>query len=305
MKKVFFTVALCLSSAAAFAQILNVASVNKVAIPENPTAVVAGISPQGDYILVTNAENKGLSKYDLATGETTVLTEAPGAGYAAKISADGKTVVYRETSYTKDDLRMNSLKKQNLATGEVATLVNATRNLQGVAIDDDAAVAVNNGKATVKSLGASKAKVNVPVLSIKNRQLMMTVNGKTKVFSPNGTGVSYIWPSLSPDGTKVLYYVCGNGAYVCDLNGKNVKYLGHYSSPKWYSDEVVVAMNDKDNGEYVTSSEIVAIDLDGNTQALTDNTVMAMYPYASAQGDKIVFSTPAGEAYIININVKK
>ncbi len=305
MKKAFFTVALCLSSAAAFAQILNVASVEKVAMPENSAVAVAGISPQGDYILVTDVQNKGLSKYDLATGKTTVLTTAPGAGYAAQISADGQNIVYRETSFTKDDLRMNTLKKQNLATGEIATLVAATRDLQGVAIENGAAVAVNKGKVAVKALGAAKAKVNAPVLSIKNRQLMMTVNGKTRVFSPNGTGVSYIWPSLSPDETKVLYYVCGNGAYTCNIDGSNVKYLGHFTSPKWYNDEVVVAMNDKDNGDFVTSSEIVAIDLDGNTQTLTDSSVIAMYPYASAQGDKIAFSTPAGEAYIININVKK
>lgn len=305
MKKVFFTFALCLSSAAAFAQLLNVASVEKVAIPENVNAVVAGISPQGDYILVSNAQNTGLSKYDLATGKTTVVTTAPGAGYNAQISADGQTIVYRETTYSKEGLRKSALMKQDLASGEVSTLVKATRDLQGVAVDDNAVIAVNKGKATVKALGKAKASVSAPAFSIKNRQLMKTVSGKTEVFSPNGTNASYIWPSLSPDGTKVLYYVCGNGAYVCDLNGQNVKYVGHFTAPKWYNDEIVVAMNEEDNGEYVTSSSIVAVSLDGTTQTLTDSSVIAVYPYATAQGDKIAFSTPEGEAYIININVKK
>ena len=67
MKKVLFTFAVCLSSAA-FAQVLDVASLQKVAMPENKRVVVAGISPQGDYLLVTDNHNQGLSKYDLATG---------------------------------------------------------------------------------------------------------------------------------------------------------------------------------------------------------------------------------------------
>ena len=64
-------------------------------------------------------------------------------------------------------------------------------------------------------------------------------------------------------------------------------------------------MNDKDNGEVVTSSSIVAVTLDGTRQTLTDSSVIAMYPYASLNGEKIAFTTSNGEAYIININPKK
>ena len=303
MKKVLFTFAVCLSSAA-FAQVLDVASLQKVAMPENKRVVVAGISPQGDYLLVTDNHNQGLSKYDLATGATTEITSAAGAGFGAAISVDGQTVVYRETTM-KNQLRYNEVKKANLATGAKTQLVKASRNVQGVAVDKDAAIAVNNGKIAMKAIGAAKAKVEAPVLSIKNRQLMITRNGKTEVFSPNGQQFSYIWQSLSPDGTKVLYFVCGRGAYVADLNGKIVASLGLIRAPKWYNNEIVVGMNDKDNGEVVTSSSIVAVTLDGTRQTLTDSSVIAMYPYASLNGEKIAFTTSNGEAYIININPKK
>ena len=63
----------------------------------------------------------------------------------------------------------------------------------------------------------------------------------------------------------------------------------------------VVGMNDQDNGEVYTSSEIVVVDLQGNRQVLTDSNVIAMYPQPSADGSKIAFSTPTGEAYLINI----
>jgi hypothetical protein len=58
-------------------------------------------------------------------------------------------------------------------------------------------------------------------------------------------------------------------------------------------------MMDKDDGEFIYASTIVAATLDGTTQTLTGDETIAMYPHA-ADG-KIVFSTPAGEAYMINV----
>lgn len=303
MKKVLLTFTLCLACSTAFAQILNVASIEKVAIPQSSDAVVAGISPKGDYILLTNAQNKGLSKYDLATGEVTNITSQAGAGFEAKISADGNQVIYRETT-TKNHLRSSKINKFDFTSKVATNLVGESRDIQGIAIDGDAAVAIDKGKMTVKRLSGGRAKVTAPVFSIKNGQLMITRNGSTEVFSPNGQQFSYIWPSLSPDGSKVVYYVCGVGAFVADLNGNITAKLGTVRAPKWYNNNVLVGMHDIDNGVVVTSSEIVAVTLGGERQTLTDGTTIAMYPYVSSQAGKITFSTPTGEAYIININAK-
>lgn len=300
MKKVFLALAMC-ASISGFAQVLNVASVEKVNTPANPMATVAAISPQGDYLLLSNSSNQGLTKFDLNTNEATKITDAAGAGFDVQISQDGKVVVYRENSFTTDHLRKVALKSINLASGEVANLVAPTRDLQGVAVQGASALAVNKGKLTTKAIGAATAKAAVPVLSINNRQLMITRNGKTEVFSPNGKGYSYIWQSVSPDGTKALYFVCGVGAFVCDLDGKNVKELGLVRAPQWYDNSTVVGMQDVDNGEFILSSKIVAVNLNGEMQTLTDDSVVAMYPYASEASGKIAFSTPAGEAYIINV----
>ncbi len=295
MKNVLLALALCVSFSG-FAQVLNVASVNQVPIPANPNAKVAGISPNGDYLLLSTSTNVGLTKFDLKTNESKVLTNARGAGFNAQISSDGASVIYREDSYTANHLRMEQLNTVNVESGTVANLVAPTRNLQGYAIEGTAVAAINKGKL------AAKGKVSVPVLSINNRQLMITRNGKTSVFSPNGKNFSYIWQSVSPDGTKALYYVCGVGAFVCNIDGSNVKSLGIVRAPQWYGNDVVIGMNDVDDGEMIISSSIVATTLSGQQQVLTDASVVAMYPYASLNGEKIAFSTPAGEAYIININ---
>ena len=295
MRKLLFALALGFSMSA-MGQVLQVTSIERVNLPDK--AAVAAISPQGDYLLLTSATNQGLTKLDLTSGQTQVLSNAPSAGHNVKISPDGQTVVYRESSFNDNHLRLSTLKSVNLTTGASQVLVKPTRDLQGYAVDATSAGAVNKGKFSKKAIGAAKAQ-NVPVLSIDKGQLMITVNGKTRQLSPNGTQFSYMWASLSPDGTKVLYYQAAHGAYVCNLDGSNVRKVGQMRAPVWYDDNTVVGMMDQDDGEFIYASTIVAATLDGKTQVLTGDDVIAMYPHATS--GKIVFSTPAGEAYLINV----
>ena len=280
----------------AMGQVLNVTSIEKVNLPDK--AAVAAISPQGDYLLLTSATNQGLTKMDLNTNQCQVLSTAPSAGHNVKISPDGQTVVYREGSFNNKHLRLSSLKSVNLVTGSSQVLVKPTRDLQGYATSATTVGAVNKGKFSKKAIGNAKAQ-NLPVLSIDKGKLMVTVDGKTRNLSPNGNDFSYLWPSLSPDGTKVLYYLAAHGAYVCNLDGSNVHKVGKMRAPVWYDDNTIVGMMDLDDGEFIYASTIVAATLDGVTQTLTGDETIAMYPHAA--NGKIAFSTPAGEAYIIQV----
>lgn len=277
MKKILL-LAVALVSIMASAQVLNVESVEKLNIPQNADSKIADISPDGSYVLITSQSNEGLVKFDLATGKVSTITTAVGAGYNVEISADSKEVTYREVTYAKDKSRLTSLVRQDLATAKKSTLVKSTREMH---------------QARVRRAIA-------PIVSIQNGELVLTVGTVTKVLSPNGQGLSYLWPSVSPDGSKIVYYVSGS-VWVCNVNGTNPQRIGKFRAPQWYNNSVVVGMNDQDNGHYVTSSEIVAYTLDGEKQVLTNNTIMAMYPYVSADGSKIVCSTPVGEAYLINL----
>jgi Tol biopolymer transport system component len=277
MKKILL-LAVAFVSIMASAQVLNVESVEKLNIPQNADSKIAGISPDGSYVLITSQSNEGLMKFDLATGKVSTITTAVGAGYNVEISADSKEVTYREVTYAKDKSRLTSLVRQDLSTAKKSTLVKSTREMH---------------QARVRRAIA-------PVVSIQNGELVLTVGTVTKVLSPNGQGLSYLWPSVSPDGSKIVYYVSGS-VWVCNVNGTNPQRIGKFRAPQWYNNNVVVGMNDQDNGHYVTSSEIVAYTLDGEKQVLTNNTIMAMYPYVSADGSKIVCSTPVGEAYLINL----
>jgi len=295
MRKLLFALTLGFSMSA-MGQVLNVTSIDKVNLPDK--AAVAAISPQGDYLLLTSATNQGLTKLNLMTGQSQTLSTAPSAGHNVKISPDGQTVVYREGSFNDKHLRYSTLKSVNLATGATQVLVKPTRDLQGYAASATTVGTVNKGKFSKKAIGAAKAQ-NLPVLSIDKGKLMITVNGKTRNLSPNGNGYSYLWPSLSPDGTQVLYYLAAHGTYVCNLDGTGVRKVGKMRAPVWYDDNTIVGMMDLDDGEFIYASTIVAATLDGTTQTLTGDETIAMYPHAAS--GKIAFSTPAGEAYIINV----
>lgn len=301
MKKCLFIVALAVV-AIANAQVKEVVSIDKIPTPQNQDVKVAGIAPDGSYILLTTSTNEGLQRFDLTSGQAEVITNAPGAGYNAKISDDGKEVVYRETSYTNDHLRLQKLMRQTLATKTKTVLVEPTRNLQGISVYKNTISVVNNRSVKRMAINQQQQTEEMPVLSISDGQLMITRNGVTTMLSPNGTDKSYIWPSVSPDMKHITYYVAGEGCYVSDIDGKNPVYIARQCrAAKWLDNNTLVAMADRDNGEVVTESAVVVYNLQKQMQTLTDNTMIAMYPYPSADGKKIVFSTDDGETYMITL----
>ena len=261
-------------------------------------SVVTGVSPKGDFLLLSDAQLNGLAKYDLSTNRIEVISQARSAGLNVDVSADGSCVAYREDSFN-DRLRYTDVTVRNFATGTTKQLLKGARNVNGVSLQGNTAVTVANGEAKKMALSGKAAKKTAPVASIVNRRLVLTTNGTSKTLSPLGTDRSYLWPSVSPDGKHICFYVAGTGCYISDLKGKIVARLGKIHAAKWLNSTTVVGMNDTDDGYTITSSAIVAATIDGKSQVLTDSSLKAMYPYPA--GNKIFFSTDEGSNYIINI----
>ena len=274
MKKVYLFLALAIPMMAS-AQLLEVGSVERVAKEAN--AKVAAFSPTGDYLLLTNTSNQGLQRMDLATKKVSKITSADGAGYNVQIAQDGNQIVYREVTTDANQIRRSNIVRHNFVGGQRKMVAKNQRSLEAMAVE-----------------------VERPSFSVKDRQLMMTVNGETKVFSPNGQQYSYHWASLSPNGKKVSYYISAVGCFVCDIDGSNIQFIGHNClAPVWYNDNILVGCDTKDNGEVVLESVIVAYSLDGKKQVLTNGEQIAVFPQAA--NGKIAYSTSEGEIYIMNI----
>ena len=276
MKKIFLSLALAVSMMAS-AQVFEVGQLTKLNTPTDTDVKVAGVSADGSYVLITNGSNHGLRRYDVATGKTTTISTAAGAGYNVQISKDGQELVYRETSFDAQGLRRSDIIRLDLTTSKTATIAKGQRDM----------IAMANTGASVS-------------VSINDRKIVLTKNGKNIILAPNGSQESYIWPSVSPDGTKLCYYVCGNGCWVANLDGSGKQYIGHgVQAAKWYDNNTLVAMDADDDGHYITASAIVAYTLDGKKQILTNSSMVAMYPDVAE--NMIVFSTLDGETYMLNV----
>ena len=277
MRKTILLVAIALVSMIAQAQILETVSMQQIATPSNVEGKVVGISPKGDYLILTDMSNTGLIRYDLATQATTLITEAEGAGWDVKISQDGNKITYRQR-HDNNQIVRHDIMQYNMTDGKAIIRAQAQRGTaQLVAADATSTVSVN-----------------------EDLHLVLNHNGKNIVLTPNGPEQAYNWPSISPDGSKILYYVSGRGCFVCDINGNNVqKIANHCRAPKWYDNNTIVGMADEDDGKVLTASAIVVYTLDGKSQILVDKHMMAIYPVA-AEG-KIAFSTAAGEMYLMQV----
>ena len=274
MKKVYLFLALAIPMMAS-AQLLEVTSTEHVTT--NADAKVAAFSPKGDYLLLTNTSNQGLQRMDLVTKKVTQITTAEGAGYNVKIAQDGKQVVYREVTIDANKSRLSTIVRHDLVAKQSKVVAKKQTNLAAMVVDAER-----------------------PSFSVKDRQLMMTRNGETTIFSPNGQQYSYHWASLSPNGQKVSYYISAVGCFVCDIDGQNIQFIGHNCyAPVWYNDEIIIASDTKDDGHVITESAIVAYDLKGNKQVLTNGDHIAVFPQAAA--GKIAYSTSEGEIFVMNV----
>ena len=274
MKKVYLFLALAIPVMAS-AQLLEVTSTEHVTT--NADAKVAAFSPTGDYLLLTNTSNQGLQRFDLASKKSTTISIADGAGYNVKIAQDGKQIVYREVTIDVNKNRVSNVIRHDVVARQNRVVAKKQETLSAMVAD-----------------------VERPSFSVKDRQLMITENGETRIFSPNGQQYSYHWASLSPNGKKVSYYISSVGCFVCDIDGSNIQFIGHnILAPVWYNDNILVGCDTKDNGEVVLESVIVAYSLDGKQQVLTNGEQIAVFPKA-AEG-KIAYSTSEGEIYVMNI----
>lgn len=278
MKAKLLLIVACAFSMLANAQLLEIQSVKKLSVSTGEEMKVAGISPAGDYVLLTNDIDKGLIRYDLATGAQTQLTDALGAGWAVKISKDGKDIVYREMTIGEDKLVKHDIVKMNMVKKEASVVAKEQRDMLNL-------VHANN---------ANSVTIN------EDLHMVVVKNGKNIVLTPNGKEEAYNWASISPDGKSILYYVSLKGCYVCDINGNNVRFVArHCRAPQWYNNNIIVGMADEDDGKFLTASAIVAYNLQGQCQILVGKSNMALYPYA-VEG-KIAFSNAAGEVFLMNV----
>ncbi|MBR5085943.1 MAG: PD40 domain-containing protein [Muribaculaceae bacterium] len=195
--------------------------------------------------------------------------------YHPTFTADGNSILTSTEDYI-------GLSETNLITGKTTVL--STEKRAGMRVSKSiSGMSVNNNE---------NLKINI-------------VDGNNVItIAPNGENERYLWPSLSPDGSKIAYTVSGKGTYVYDITTGTTTFVGKYRAPQWMGNDYVVAMNDSDDGYKITGSTVMVCAADGSfSQQVTPDDMIAMFP--SATSSKIAFHTLEGEIYIMDITITK
>lgn len=312
MKKILFSffIIIFLSSFTS-AQKLSVIETVKITDKSQGEFYFPKLSPDGSKVFFTSAGYKGLWYYDIKDKKVVSFSSEPGAGYEFAFSGDGKSVYYRVDNFGKDGLRASqTMVQKNISTKQRQVLETANElSSPRILLSNKLAYTSNDRlvvKASGSSLGKSSTQQNVKdaVVYIENQDLVLYSNGNKKILTPLGKG-NYIWPSLSPDGTKILFTLAGKGTFVSDLDGKILMKLGYANAPKWSPDgRWVIYMVDRDNGLEVTESDIFAVSADGSqkTQLNVAGGEAAMYPEWSSDGQSVVYHSDEGSIYLMKLS---
>jgi len=300
MKKCLFLLFIAIGQFA-FAQQIDVKSIQLLKGTEQGGCFHPVFSPDGAYLLSTAENYAGLKQHNLATAEVVTVTTDAGAGYGVRISPDANTVLFKKTEM-KNNLRYTSLQQYSLSDKKQVRLTDAMReNVSPVFIGERAAFIKDN---SLMKVGKTSNKV-APYINVEEKKMVLYSGNTRHVLTPNGEDKSYFWASVSPDSKHIVYTAAAYGTFVCNIDGSNVVSLGKLNAPVWLNNQWVIGMNDQDNGDRVITSEIVAATIDGGMRHTfaTPMAGIAMYPSVSADGNKIAFNTEKGEIYIIDIQI--
>ncbi|MGE4287262.1 MAG: TolB family protein [Salinivirgaceae bacterium] len=250
------------------AQEIKVTKIEKLEL-EHP-AYFPKFGNSAEVLLFSGEQYKGLSIYYLATQKEQLITQAAGAGVKASMLEDG-SVLYRTSTFNKG--RKQTEEKIFIAGKEINYQAKSTAGFM---------VATDGKRIKLSGTGFSE-----------------------KSFAPLGE-VYYLWASLSPDKTKIVFTAAGRGSYVIDIKGTILTYLGYLNAPKWLTDHWVIGMNDTDDGHQIISSNVVAAHIpSGKRIDLTETnaSLIALYPEVSPDGNRIVFQSQKGEIYLLDVSI--
>lgn len=239
------------------------------------------LSPDGSKLLFSTQDHSGLYSFDMQSKTVSLLDEGLAAGFEPVFSADSKTVFY-QTATMEDGLLVRDVRRAKISDGKVKQLKKASREDENV------------------NKYASNTYVTTTLKSI-----VIVIDGKKTEIAPIEDAHSYLWPSLSPDGKRVLFNEPFKGVFYCNLDGTGLtKVASRGDYPCWLSDDVVLAVDTRDDGYVVTSSVLHLYDLIGLSSAtLTqDDTKVAELTTCPATGD-VVYSTIEGKLYRTNIKI--
>jgi hypothetical protein len=293
-----------LLTAEVYPQTVRVRSVKKVTPDKGGSYLLSGVVPGSGNLLVAGEGYHGLYMLETRRGRMDIVSSEPGAGYEPAVTADGNKIFYRSDSFS-DNRKYSSVWSYDIPSGSRELLLEKGRGVNPPAVTGNAVLLKSDSEIRIEQHG--------PVLKSGSRNAFVVIEEMMPVLyrgdertelMPNGDGF-YIWASLSPDGTRILYNYQGRGTYICSTDGKILHDLGRINAPRWFNDMIVIGMDDKDDGYRITSSDLVCWSLGEQERVTLTSTPerSEMFPFA-VDRRRIAFCTDNGEIYIMKVRIR-
>ncbi len=258
-------------------------------------------SPDGKTVYYTTPDFDGIWACPASGGTPVQITSDRGAGYGFAISADGSRIAWRRTlPGVLPGERLQEVVARDLAGGTPSVLASG-KSLSVPSFVSAGVVFTLGGDVQGVKAGVQPSGV-VSVLGVEDTKIALLRDGAKLLVDPLGNG-SYIWPSLSPDGSKLAAYEMDRGTFIADADGSHPLKIGRRDAPAWTRDgKWLIYMADKDDGHAVKSSGIAFVSPDGKTEGdLTSAShINGMFPQCSPVSDEIVCSTLEGAILVIS-----
>lgn len=274
---------------------IKVLGVDTLVLPNNEKAGNIIVSPNGNFLTYTSTDENVLKAYNFESQKVTEIASNAMVN-SVVFSPNGKHLFFISKE-NKEQLRHFSFSNQKTETLTSDKVESINRwnwwyklwRMDNYVWNDINLKALQNG-----SWG-------FPCVAIKNGQLTFYQNEQEKTLNPLGVQY-YLHASLSPDKSKICAFAVGKGAFVCDTNGENIVELGNIEAPVWIGNTMVSGMKITDDGHEITSSEIMAIDLETKKeQIILDGGYNALYPKFNREQNMMICSSKSLNIYLVKL----
>ena len=240
------------------------------------------LSPDGQFLLFSPTEGTSLMLKDLNTGAVTTVADTGYPGFDGIFGSDGK-VYYVTQQRKKNGMVYRTGHCYDPATGTDKVVLKPQHGR--VQALHAATGTVINGE---RQVFLSNASVGAYAYTRGDKLYLVDATGVTRSLQPVKDSNGYLWASLSPDGTRVLFEAASRGLFVCDLNGSVISELGEFLMPSWFNNDYIIAMSNAGNTR-LNGSRIWLMSVDGETiKPISDKDDRAVQPMTA--GGKVVYT---------------
>jgi hypothetical protein len=304
MKKSPFLILMLLIGTFSFAQKVTISNHTLINTGNARSAYFPVFNSSGDKLLFSSGAYSGLQLYDFSNQSVTTISTAAGAGFEPIFDAGNNRIFYRYSSF-ENGRKFDGMESYDVVSGNTVPMLSPRRELRQVR-------SYNNGflvaadKQILKVTFGRTGNDDLYFVTTEDLKMVLVHNGRKVYLNPlNMEESRYIWVSLSPDNSKILFTAAGKGTYICDLQGKILHSLRYLNAPVWYNARYVVGMEDKDDGHVITSSTVQLVNILTNERTqISRQGETAMHPTAAGAAGKVAYHTTDGKIYVANVLIQ-